>query len=57
MNKSAAASFNLKIYLYGIAMVVASCILVGRLFHLQVRLGNAFATQSKRNFTRYEQTI
>ena len=57
MNKSATASFDLKISLYGIAMVIACCILVGRLFHLQIRSGTAFSKQSKRNFTRYEQII
>jgi penicillin-binding protein 2 len=57
MNKSAATSFDIKISLYGLIMILACCILVGRLFHLQIRQGSAFATQSKRNFTRYEQTL
>lgn len=55
MNKSATASFDIKLSLYGIVIAITCCILAGRLFHLQIRLGNQFTSQSKRNFTRYEQ--
>ncbi len=57
MNKTAATSFTIKLSFYGFALVTASCILVARLFQLQVNLGDKFLAQSKRNFTRYEQTL
>jgi len=57
MNKSAAASFNFKLSLYGVVLTATCVVLLVRLFQLQINLGTKFSAQSKRNFTRYEHTV
>ncbi len=48
---------NTKLSLSLGCIIFGFCILIGRLTYLQITLGPVFAEQSKRNFTRYEQTV
>ncbi len=56
MNKTH-RSFSLKISFCITSIAIACVVLLFRLFYLQISLGESFNAQSKRNFTRYEQTV
>src|SRR3990167_8294538 len=56
MNKTH-RSFSIKISFCITGVSLACVALLFRLFYLQISLGDSFNDQSKRNFTRYEQTV